>query len=26
VLPLERFEEGLDLFARRTALKVVFVP
>jgi L-iditol 2-dehydrogenase len=26
VLPLERFEEGLDLFLRRDALKVVFVP
>ncbi|HVA31979.1 MAG TPA: alcohol dehydrogenase catalytic domain-containing protein [Gaiellaceae bacterium] len=26
VLPLERFEEGLDLFLRREALKVVFVP
>jgi hypothetical protein len=26
VLPLERFDEGLDLFQRREALKVVFVP
>jgi L-iditol 2-dehydrogenase len=26
VLPLERFSEGLDLFLRRDALKVVFVP
>jgi len=26
VLPLERFEEGLDLFRRRDAAKVVFVP
>jgi L-iditol 2-dehydrogenase len=26
VLPLERFAEGLDLFVRREALKVVFVP
>lgn len=26
VLPLERFAEGLDLFLRRDALKVVFVP
>jgi L-iditol 2-dehydrogenase len=26
VLPLERFDEGLELFARREALKVVFVP
>lgn len=26
VLPLERFAEGLDLFRRRDALKVVFVP
>ena len=26
VLPLERFDEGLDLFMRRAALKVVFVP
>jgi threonine dehydrogenase-like Zn-dependent dehydrogenase len=26
VLPLEQFEEGLDLFLRRDALKVVFVP
>jgi L-iditol 2-dehydrogenase len=26
VLPLERFAEGLDLFLRREALKVVFVP
>jgi L-iditol 2-dehydrogenase len=26
VLPLERFGEGLDLFRRREALKVVFVP
>jgi L-iditol 2-dehydrogenase len=26
VLPLERFDEGLDLFLRREALKVVFVP
>ena len=26
VLPLERFAEGLDLFRRREALKVVFVP
>ena len=26
VLPLERFDEGLELFVRRTALKVVFVP
>ena len=26
VLPLERFGEGLDLFVRREALKVVFVP
>ena len=26
VLPLERFADGLDLFRRREALKVVFVP
>ena len=26
VLPLDRFAEGLDLFQRREALKVVFVP
>jgi L-iditol 2-dehydrogenase len=26
VLPLDRFEEGLDLFLRRETLKVVFVP
>jgi L-iditol 2-dehydrogenase len=26
VLPLDRFDEGLELFLRRTALKVVFVP
>jgi len=26
VLPLERFDEGLDLFLRRETLKVVFVP
>jgi L-iditol 2-dehydrogenase len=26
VLPLDRFEEGLELFRRRAALKVVFVP
>ncbi len=26
VLPLERFSEGLDLFRRRDALKVVFTP
>jgi L-iditol 2-dehydrogenase len=26
VLPLDRFAEGLDLFVRREALKVVFVP
>jgi L-iditol 2-dehydrogenase len=26
VLPLDRFDEGLDLFLRREALKVVFVP
>jgi L-iditol 2-dehydrogenase len=26
VLPLDRFDEGLDLFVRREALKVVFVP
>jgi L-iditol 2-dehydrogenase len=26
VLPLERFAEGLDLYARREALKVVFTP
>jgi L-iditol 2-dehydrogenase len=26
VLPLERFGEGLDLYARREALKVVFTP
>jgi L-iditol 2-dehydrogenase len=26
VLPLERFAEGLDLFLRREALKVVYVP
>ncbi len=26
VLPLERFDEGLELFRRRAALKVVFVP
>jgi L-iditol 2-dehydrogenase len=26
VLPLERFADGLDLFLRRDALKVVFVP
>jgi L-iditol 2-dehydrogenase len=26
LLPLERFDEGLDLFLRREALKVVFVP
>jgi L-iditol 2-dehydrogenase len=26
VLPLDRFAEGLDLFLRREALKVVFVP
>jgi L-iditol 2-dehydrogenase len=26
VLPLERFDEGLDLFRRRDALKVVFAP
>ena len=26
VLPLERFDEGLELFLRREALKVVFVP
>ncbi len=26
VLPLERFAEGLDLYRRRSALKVVFTP
>jgi L-iditol 2-dehydrogenase len=26
VLPLERFDEGLDLYRRRAALKVVFTP
>src|SRR6185295_7636346 len=26
VLPLERFADGLELFVRREALKVVFVP
>jgi hypothetical protein len=26
VLPLDRFDEGLDLFLRRETLKVVFVP
>jgi L-iditol 2-dehydrogenase len=26
VLPLDRFDEGLELFRRRVALKVVFVP
>jgi hypothetical protein len=26
VLPLERFREGVELFTRRDALKVVFVP
>ena len=26
VLPLERFDEGLDLHRSRRALKVVFVP
>jgi threonine dehydrogenase-like Zn-dependent dehydrogenase len=26
ILPLERFHDGLDLFRRREALKVVFVP
>jgi hypothetical protein len=26
VLSLDRFAEGLDLFLRREALKVVFVP
>jgi hypothetical protein len=26
VLPLARFAEGLELFRRREALKVVFVP
>jgi hypothetical protein len=26
VLPLERFAEGLELFLRRDALKVVFTP
>ncbi len=26
VLPLERFAEGLELFRRRDALKVVFTP
>ena len=26
VLPLERFQDGLDLFRRRDALKVVFRP
>jgi predicted Rossmann fold nucleotide-binding protein DprA/Smf involved in DNA uptake len=26
ILPLHRFAEGLDLFLRREALKVVFVP
>jgi L-iditol 2-dehydrogenase len=26
VLPLTRFDEGLELFRRRTALKVVFIP
>ena len=26
VLPLERFAEGLELYRRREALKVVFVP
>ena len=26
VLPLERFDEGLELFVRRATLKVVFVP
>lgn len=26
VLPLERFHEGLDLYRRREALKIVFVP
>jgi hypothetical protein len=26
VLPLERFADGLELFLRREALKVVFVP
>ena len=26
VLPLERFADGLELFRRRDALKVVFTP
>jgi hypothetical protein len=26
VLPLARFAEGLDLFLRREALKIVFTP
>ena len=26
VLPLERFADGLELFRRRDALKVVFAP
>jgi len=26
VLPLERFQEGLELFRRRDALKVVLAP
>ena len=26
VLPLDRFDEGLDCFLRRETLKVVFVP
>jgi hypothetical protein len=26
VLPLERFEEGLELYRRREAAKVVFTP
>ena len=26
VLPLERFAEGLELYRRREALKVVFTP
>ncbi len=26
VLPLERFAEGLELFRRREALKIVFTP
>ena len=26
VLPLDKFAEGLELFRRRDALKVVFIP